>query len=118
MTYDIAVILLAAGLITMPIMVADMAAARGVDVERALACVEAESNWDPHAVGDQGAAVGLWQIHGETTYGTWAWLCTITGHPEWMDDANRNDPVKESIVSLDGIALGYERLWAGWEETQ
>jgi len=116
MTYDVAVILLVARLLTLPNMVAIMAAERGVDVERALACVEAESGWDPHAVGDQGAAVGLWQIHGETTYGTWSWLCRITGHPEWADDANRDDPVKESIVSLDSIALGYEQLWAGWPE--
>jgi len=114
MTHDIAVILLAAGLITMPVMVADMAAARGVDVERALACVEAESNWDPGAIGDNGNAVGLWQFWA----GTWSWACDLTGHPEWHSPENRSDPVMSSIVALDMIERNYGRLWTGWGETQ
>jgi len=116
MTYDIAVILLAAGLITMPVMVADMAAARGVDVDRALACVEAESNWDPGAIGDDGNAVGLWQFHGSESVNTWPWACRLTGHPEWADDVMRLDPVASTIVALDMIERDYGGLWSGWGE--
>jgi len=112
MSYDIAAILLTAGLITTPVMVADMAAARGVDVERALACVEAESNWDPRAIGDNGNAVGLWQFWPET----WSWACDLTGHSEWRSPKNRTDPVMSSIVALDMIERNYGRLWTGWEE--
>jgi len=114
MTYDIAVILLAAGLITVPVMVADMAATRGVDVERVLACVEAESNWDPGAVGDDGNALGLWQFWPDT----WTWACRLTGHPEWADDVMRLDPVASTIVALGMIEKGYGWLWTGWGETQ
>ncbi len=116
MTHDVAALLLAAGLVTMPCVVGQMARERGVDVGRALATVTLESAWDADAVGDNGLAIGLWQFRGRDSSNTWAWLCGVTGHPEWADDANRRDPVKTTIVALDAIALGYGEHWRGWIE--
>jgi hypothetical protein len=113
-THDLATILLAAGLVTMPCVVAQMAAERGVDAGRAVQTVTLESAWDAAAVGDNGLAVGLWQWHGAESVNTWAWACELTGHGEWADDATRADAVKSTIVALDMIALGYGWLWTGW----
>lgn len=114
MSHDIAILLLAAGLMSMPCVVAQMATERGVDPARALATVMAESAWDADAVGDNGLAVGLWQFHGAESANTWAWACERTGRPEWADDSNRADPLKSTIVALDMIADGYGWLWTGW----
>jgi hypothetical protein len=116
MTCDIAAIILAAGLVSMPCVVAQMAAERGVDVERALATVTAESAWDANAVGDNGLALGLWQWHGAESVNTWAWACELTGHAAWADDANRADALKSTVVALDMIADGYGWLWTGWQQ--
>jgi hypothetical protein len=113
-THDLATILLAAGLVTMPCIVGQMAAERGVDVGRALETVTLESAWDAAAVGDNGLAVGLWQWHGEGSYDTWAWACELTGHGGWADDANRADAIRSTIVALDMIERGYGWLWTGW----
>ena len=112
MTHDVAAILLAASLLTMPAMVAQMAAERGVDVDRALACVTAESTWDADAVGDEGDAVGLWQFH----EGTWSWAAELTGRAGWASPEMRRDPVASTIVALDMIERGYGWLWTGWSE--
>jgi len=109
-TYDLAAILLVAGIITMPSVVSQMAHERGVDVQRALTTVTLESAWDPSAVGDEGQAVGLWQFHP----GTWEWACDLTGRPDWRDPINRLDPVRSTIVALDMIDRGWGHLWTGW----
>ena len=114
MTHDIAALLLAAGLVTMPCVVGQMARERGVDVGRALTTVTLESAWDADAVGDGGLALGLWQWHGAQSVNTWAWACELMGRPAWADDANRADPVMSTVVALDMIAMGYGRLWTGW----
>ena len=114
MTHDLATILLAAGLVTMPCVVAQMATERGVDAGRAVQTVTLESAWDAAAVGDNGLALGLWQWHGSESVNTWAWACELTGHGEWGDDANRADAIRSTIVALDMIALGYGWLWTGW----
>lgn len=114
MTHDLAIILLAAGLVTMPCVVAQMATERGVDAGRAVQTVTLESAWDAAAVGDNGLAVGLWQFHGEETSNTWAWMCELTDHAGWSDDANRDDWYMSTIVALDAIALGYGDHWTGW----
>ena len=106
--------LLSSGVITLQSMVGQMAMERGIDPALARETVRLESAWDPRAVGDNGLAVGLWQFRGKDSSGTWGWLCKVTGHPEWSDDLNRLDPVKESIVALDAIALGYGDHWSGW----
>jgi hypothetical protein len=117
-TRDIALLLLTMGVVTMPGVVATMAAERGVDVNRALATVTAESAWDVDAVGDEGDAVGLWQWHGAESVNTWAWACELTGHAAWADDANRADALKSTIVALDMIAAGWGHLWTGWREQE
>lgn len=114
MTEQIAAFLLAAGLMTLPSMVAQVATERGVDARRAVQTVYLESRWNPEAVGDNGLAVGLWQFHGAESVGTWAGACELTGHAEWADDANRADPVRSTIVALDMIERGYGWLWTGW----
>ena len=114
MTHDLATILLAAGLVTMPCVVAQMATERGVDAGRAVQTVTLESAWDAAAVGDNGLAVGLWQWHGAESVNTWAWACELTGHGEWGDDANRADAIRSTIVALDMIERGYGWLWTGW----
>lgn len=115
LTYEVAKALLVAGTITLQSMVGLMAIEREVSPSLAIETVRLESSWNPSAIGDNGLAVGLWQVHGKASSDTWGWLCRITGHPEWADDTNRSDPVKSSIVSLDAIALGYGHLWTGWK---
>jgi len=110
MTRDVALLLLAAGVVTMPGVVATMAAERGVDVSRALATVTAESAWDANAVGDEGEAVGLWQFHP----GTWSWGAEYVGRPAWAAPSYRRDPLISTIVALDLIEAGYGDYWTGW----
>ena len=114
MTRDIALLLLTMGVVTMPGVVATMAAERGVDVTRALATVTAESTWDADAVGDEGDAVGLWQFHEPT----WTWACEYTGHAEWQAPEMRRDAVASTVVALDMIAAGWGHLWTGWRERE
>lgn len=118
MTRELWAMLLAAQLVTFPVMVAEMARERGLDSARAVAVVTLESDWEPAAVGDNGLAVGLWQFHGDESVGTWGWACQLTGHEDWADDVNRLDPVVSSIVALEMIALGWGDLWTGWRMTE
>lgn len=90
------------------------AMARGIDADCAWRTVMLESGGDPLARGDSGAAWGLWQFHGEETSNTWAWMCELTDHAGWSDDANRDDWYMSTIVALDAIALGYGDHWTGW----
>ena len=124
MTQAIATILVSCALCTapccpLPMMTLEQfvrgeAIARGVDPDRAWATVMLESSGDPLARGDDGMAWGLWQFRGADSSNTWAWLCGVTGHAEWDDDANRDDWYRSTIVALDAIALGYGDHWAGY----
>lgn len=113
MTYDLAVILLSACIITTPVMVSQMANERGVDASRALETVRLESDWDPSAVGDDGMAVGLWQFWPDT----WVWACDLVGYPQWRDLENRKDPIKSTIIALEMISRDWGHLWTGYRMT-
>lgn len=87
------------------VMVRQLAPAFGVDPERAACIVRLESEWDPGAVGDDGAAVGLWQWHPES----WRHVRTAMGAS--VED-RRADPVESTVTALYAIGrLDLGRWW-------
>jgi hypothetical protein len=94
---------------TLRIIVLLCATLQGVDPCLAQEIVYLESSWDPQAVGDDGLAVGLWQIHPES----WRILCREMGAEEWADNLGlRTDPWTSSLVACWGLANGFEQWWS------
>jgi len=87
------------------IMVRQMALAFGVEPERAACIVRLESQWDPMAIGDDGAAVGLWQWH----LASWRHVRARMGLS--LED-RRHDPVASTSVALWWIRQGYGHWWS------
>ena len=98
-------LLLALGQSPHEVMVRQLAPAFGVDPERAACIVRLESEWDPGAVGDDGAAVGLWQWHPES----WRHVRAAMGAS--VED-RRADPVESTVTALYAIGrLDLGRWW-------
>ena len=92
-----------------------VAVEEGVDPDLLFAVVMMESGGDPNAVGDDGAAVGLTQIHGKETYDTWRWLCQLLGFEAWADDDDRRyDPIANLRLCARAIKHGYGPLWSSY----
>jgi hypothetical protein len=92
-----------------------VAVEEGVDPDLLFAIVMMESGGDPNAVGDDGDAVGLTQIHGKETYDTWRWLCRLLGFEEWADDDDkRYDPIANLRFCARAIKHGYGPLWSSY----
>ena len=86
-------------------MVRRMALAFGVEPERAACIVRLESEWDPAAIGDDGAAVGLWQWH----MASWRHVRRQMG---LSTEDRRMDPVESTATALFAIGrLGLGRWW-------
>ncbi len=85
-------------------MVRSMADAMGVSPDYAACIVARESEWNPDAVGDDGAAVGLWQWH----LGSWQHVRAKMGLP--VED-RRAAPVESTVTALWWIRQGYGRWW-------
>lgn len=94
--------------------VKEVARANAVDPDLFWSMVEMESDGDPSAIGDNGAAIGLTQMHGQETFDTWGWLCCKYGHPEWADDDWRFDPTANATIGAMAVADGYGWLWASY----
>jgi len=92
----------------------EVAGAHGVDGDLLWEMVLLESEGDPDAIGDDGAAVGLLQFHGRETYDTWAWLCCKYGHEEWIADDWRFDPEANATIGALAVADGYGKLWTSY----
>lgn len=84
----------------------------GVSPAMAAEMVRMESDYDTHAVGDDGKAVGWWQFH----WDTWLWACRLTGLTEYarLDGDGRLDEVVSTEVALILIARGWGKLWTSW----
>jgi len=85
-------------------MVRRLAEAQGIDPNYAACIVARESEWNTNAVGDDGAAVGLWQWH----LGSWQHVREAMGLP--VAD-RRADPVESTVTALWWIGQGYGRWW-------
>ena len=85
-------------------LVRELAPAFGVAPDRAACIVMRESGWDPAAVGDDGAAVGLWQWH----LRSWRHVRRAMGRS--IED-RRADPLESTVTALWWIGQGYGDWW-------
>lgn len=68
--------------------------------------VQHESGWNPQAVGDNGAAVGMWQWH----IGSWQHVRNQMALP--LND-ERDDPIQSTLTAAYAIGvLGLDDWWA------
>lgn len=71
--------------------------------------VERESEWNPQAIGDDGAAVGLWQWH----LGSWEYVRDRMGLPT---DDERDSPIESTRTAAYAIGvLGLDDWWSAAE---
>lgn len=78
------------------LMVRQLAPVFDVPPDYAACVVRLESAWDPAAVGDEGAAVGLWQWH----LGSWEYVRGQMGLPT---DDQRENPVQSTVTAFHAI---------------
>jgi len=90
-------------------MIRMVAASYGVHPGLAVIIARRESGFDPQAVGDDGAAVGLWQWH----LNTWCHTRAKMGadHFDW-----RKDPWESTVTAM--YAMGVLHLYSWWSTYQ
>lgn len=94
------------------IMVQGIAEAFGVDPVIALLVVEYESSWNPEAVGDSGAAVGLYQWH----LPSWELVRKHMGAS--LEDL-RSSPVESTITTMYAWKrMGLQHWWTTYERAK
>ena len=84
----------------------------------ALEVARLESDYDVAAIGDNGAAVGLFQIHSDPETGRGSWEIVRAAMGESTDDL-RHDPhenVRTAMYAMGRMGLG--RWWSTWESAK
>src|SRR5579864_6458358 len=81
------------------------------------AIIEVESNWNTHALGDNGTSWGIFQLHfgGQAN----AALRALTGHGEPWDateEALLYEPLTNALYAMPSIAVAWDALKATFDE--